>query len=653
MNISAVLRVMRDRRTVFCATALVVTIMFIGSIGAYDLWWHLKAGENILRTGNIPHEDPFSFTAAGRPWTYHSWLSGIILHVTHKWAGQGGLIVLRAMLMAGSLMISWVAARRRGVGAGLASILVLAACFQLQTRALMRPYLFSFVLFSVFYLLVQQTFEHGTPSSATVTRSRFGGVKWFLWGGGGRLILLPCLMVLWANLHAGFLVGLLIIGAFGAGEMVAVAVQKSDKSHYLRALLAERYGARFRALLLTGVLCLVAGVITPYGPGALLYPFRLVAEVKLVREVQEWQAMPLSGTFAVFWVLLALTVAALARSAYLCSRSTGLRQKAGQFCADAFLLAGFGLLAGRSVRNLAWVMLLVPPVLGYHFVATRHAVRKNKSKDEADREEEPFYVFVSYALGLVLALYHVMGGGGFGFGVSEDRFPVRAGDYLARAPLKGRFYNEYSWGGYLIWRFWPQRRVFIDGRCLVYGDAVIGEALAVAKGQGAWQEILEKYKVEGLLIRYRLRDSTHFFRSGKWHCVYWDDTALVAVGEAVRQASPQGLEYFPLSNPAVFRETFESASPARILEEVDHVLEWAPDCWTAWTFRARCLLKMAEEDTEGRADLFKQALEAAHRAVEINDIQPETWQALGQCYEALGHSKQATRAFRKANSLKP
>jgi len=636
-------RVAQDRRTVFCAVLVVVLLMSMTLEGADDLWWHLKAGENIVQTGKIPREDAFSFTAPGRPWIYHSWLAGIILYGVHRFAGLGGLIVLRAILMAASLMISWVAARRRGVGPGLASMLVLAACFQFQTLALTRPFLFSFVLFSITYLLLQQTLERPAPPAAA-SGSRFGAEKWFLWGGGGRLILLPCLAVLWANLHASFVVALLAIGAFGAAEMVSVAVQGGGRP-YVRTLLSGESGARFRALLAAGVVSLGAAMITPYGPGSLLYPFRLLTEVKLTAQVLEWQAMPLTASFAVFWELMCITILALAYSAYLCGRGAGLRRNAGQFCADALLVVGFGLLAARSMRNLAWLLLLVPPVLGYHVVAARHAFLGDRTRDEADRRQGRMYVFASYTLCAVLFLYRV-GGSDFGLSVSEERVPVRACDYLARAHLGDRFFNEYAWGGYLIWRFWPERRVFIDGRCDVYGDSVMGETLTVLRGQKGWEAILRKYAVDGLLIRYRSRDSRHFFRSGDWHCVYWDDMALVAVSDAARRTNPPEVEYFPLSNPAVFDDSIKDSPPQPILEEIDRVLATNPYCWTAWTFRAQCLLRMAEADEEGRKVLLQQATSAAQQAVRINSRRPETRRVLLQCREA-------TQALRLGASPEP
>ena len=640
----------RCRRAVFAVLAVVTVVMFVTHLGAYDLWWHLKAGESIVRTGAVPHQDPFSFTAAGRPWTYHSWFSGVVLYLVFSAYGVPGLIMLRAVLIAGSLLLSWSAARRRGVGAGLAAVLVLAACQQLQPRALTRPYVFSFVFFVVFYIVLQRMFRDVGPQAEPEDSPP--GVRAYLWGGKGRLLLLPALTLPWANLHGGFLVGVLLIGAFGAAELIELLARSRGKA-LPTTLLAAPSGARFRALLIAGLLCLAASLVTPYGAGTLLYPFRLFTQVKLTAQVQEWRPTPLSSDYVVFWALAALAALVLARAGLALRRRGGSSGGGvGRFCADALLLVGFGALAVHSVRHVSWFVLLVAPVLGYRLTAARTAAPQPEGRDLTGARRERVYVLAAGALAVVLCLRQFCGGVNVGFGVARENLPVGACDYLAEQKgLPDRFFNVYEWGGYLIWRFWPQRQVFIDGRCLVYGDRIIGEAMTVARGREGWQGILEHYGVEGIIIRYRARDSSHFFRSGRWHCIYWDDTAVIAVSERVRSRAPEGVEFLPLSNPVVFDEQLEESPPEALLAEIGKVLKREPRCWTALAERARCLLAMARRQPARRDALVQEALAAARQAVGVNKGEPETWQALGECCRAAGIEDEATKALDRARSL--
>ena len=622
-------------------------------VGAYDVWWHLKAAEQILRTGAIPDSDPFSFTAYGRPWVYHSWLSGMALFLFHGLGGTVGLVVARALVAAASSAIVWAVARRRGVDAGLTSILIVAAFFQLQVRALCRPYMFSFLFFAIFHLLLQRAFCAGRLPPTGGSGGRLSREDSFLWGKGGHLLILPCLMLLWVNMHAGFLVGLILIGAYGFAEMVALAAGSRPRN-YLSLLLREERGARFRALLVAGTLCLAASAITPYGAGVLMYPFRLLAEVKLVRQVLEWQPTPFKGDFFVFWAMLALFAVVYARSCYHAGKSGVLRPELAQFVVDLLLVGGFAFLAARTVRHMSWFLLAAPPIVGYHICLCRSlAAREDEAEGSAWSEaaRRRFYARVAPLFAAVVCFQQLLTGN-LGFGLAEGKFPVQACDFMASHNVGGRLYNVYEWGGYVIWRFWPRERVFIDGRCLVYGDPIIGQALDVAHGREGWGQVLDDWDVGKLLLNHRKYDCAHFFEAGGWHCVYWDDYALVAVSDEVAAEAPE-MKYFPLSNPAVFDRMLDTSDPDALLAELDSVIAEQPECWTALAERARALVKISatEPEQKQKQKLLSKALEDALESVRLAKRQSDPWRALCACYEALGSSKDAKAASRKAESL--
>ncbi len=546
-----------SHRLLWCALALVSLVLYTSHLAAWDVWWHLTAGEQIVRTFSVPRTDPFSYTAGGQPWVYHSWLGGVVMFAAHKMAGEAGLVLLRTALMSTGVILVCVAARRRGTSMGLACLLCLAVAWQLRTRALTRPYLFSFVLFMVFYLVLQRTRRHD-PSRAP-THARFGAKQWFLWGGGGRLLALPCLMVLWANLHGGFLVGMLAIGAFGAGEMLGLAHARR-RPPYWRALLGGVEGSRFRALFATGLLCLTASVITPYGAQPLLYPLRLFAEVKLIHKISEWRPVPFGPEYFIFWGLVALTVLAMAWSAAMCISRGELRGRAGQFWVDAVLMAGFGFLAIRSLRNVAWFVLLAAPVVGSHIALARQGQDAAEQDQEEAATRARVYSLAVYALAAVLILQHTAGGR-FGLGTASHRFPTVACDALEEDPLDVRFYSVYEWGGYLIWRWWPHKKVFIDGRCLVYGDEGIREAGVVARGEEGWEQILRRHGVQAVLISYRRRESSHFYRSPEWRVTYWDDDAFIALHRSLWEEDDAEDDTSVLPVPTLTVEPIEDTSP--------------------------------------------------------------------------------------------
>jgi hypothetical protein len=190
--------------------------------------------------------------------------------------------------------------------------------------------------------------------------------------------------------------------------------------------------------------------------------------------------------------------------------------------------------------------------------------------------------------------------------------------------------------------------VFIDGRCDVYGDAVMQETMAVAAGDPGWERVLDKYDVGAILIAYRHRDSKHFFADGRWRCIYWDDAAVVAVTDRVLRSRPETGVELDLSNPVMFEERLAGAPPAAVLEQIDGVLRTNPRCWTAWSQKARCLLKAAGESPSEGGGMVQDALQAASKAVKLAPREPDAWRSLAMCREAMGDTQAAARAMKKA-----
>ncbi len=230
-------RLAGDGRLLFVLMAAAAFVAFLGPLVAYDLWWHLKLGRMIVQTGHVPYTDVFSYTAAGRPWTFHSWLAGVVLAEVWAVAGATGVVLFRALMMTAGVLVAWALARRRGVAAGPACVLALTVCLQLRVQALARPYLFSFLFFTVFAYLLQ------SAASAQPPEGERARVRYWLWGRGGRLALMVPLTLIWANLHAGFLVGFLLLGAYGVGEMARILAVREGRP-YLRLLALDPARAR-------------------------------------------------------------------------------------------------------------------------------------------------------------------------------------------------------------------------------------------------------------------------------------------------------------------------------------------------------------------------------------------------------------------------
>ncbi|MGB6538145.1 MAG: hypothetical protein WBF58_19525, partial [Xanthobacteraceae bacterium] len=196
-------------------------------LGHYDLGWHLAAGDLIRNQGQIPFHDPWSFTSGGRQWYNISWLWDVIASALVQYTNFSGLLIF--VIACGAVIVGYLTSVCLSSGASrlAVGISVLASCLLYPTFAT-YPNIYltaspniSTMLFCAIY------YEHCLKKR-----------KWF-W--------LPAIMVLWTNLHGGFLLGFPIIGIFCA------------------AALLRRDWTSFRNYVLAGTVCFIATFINPLG----------------------------------------------------------------------------------------------------------------------------------------------------------------------------------------------------------------------------------------------------------------------------------------------------------------------------------------------------------------------------------------------------
>src|SRR5580700_1214329 len=197
-------------------------------LGHYDLGWHLSAGDLIRERGSIPLHDPWSFTAGETPWINLSWLWDVFASVLFQHTHFGGLTLF--VVACGALIVGYLTSACLSTGASTAAV-----CISVLSATLLYP---AFEAFPNVYLAA-------APNIATMVFSVIFYVECLR--GTKRVFLLPAMMVLWANLHGGFLLGLLIIGVFCG------------------AALLTRNWVKFKIYGFVGIGCFMATFITPLG----------------------------------------------------------------------------------------------------------------------------------------------------------------------------------------------------------------------------------------------------------------------------------------------------------------------------------------------------------------------------------------------------
>src|ERR1700689_200621 len=192
----------------FRAQTIFAAILFFGLLAMTarnavdpDLWWHLRTGQMIVETGQVPHSDPFSFTRAGHAWVSHEWLSDVVFYELWKHGGAAALIVFSAIVTTAGFMLLYLRCLRNGAKPHWAAAATVGGALAAAPCWGVRPQMFSFMMASLFIWLLE------TGES----RPR-------------RLLWILPLFLLWLNLHAGFALGPVLLLAYGVGLISETAL---------------------------------------------------------------------------------------------------------------------------------------------------------------------------------------------------------------------------------------------------------------------------------------------------------------------------------------------------------------------------------------------------------------------------------------------
>ncbi|MGH2350621.1 MAG: hypothetical protein ACRDJN_03285, partial [Chloroflexota bacterium] len=178
---------------------------------------HLTVGEHILASGAIPHADVFSHTMAGQPFVPYEWLAEVASALSYRLAGLAGPVLLHGMAIGLSFAVLFRHLRHRGHPVVLALAVTLLAAMASTLHWLARPHVFTFLGTAVFSFVLDGW-------HAGRLRSRW------LWA------LAPA-MALWANVHGGFLIGFILLGAYaGADALHLIAGDGETRSGARRRL---------------------------------------------------------------------------------------------------------------------------------------------------------------------------------------------------------------------------------------------------------------------------------------------------------------------------------------------------------------------------------------------------------------------------------
>jgi hypothetical protein len=184
-------------------------------------------------------------------------------------------------------------------------------------------------------------------------------------------------------------------------------------------------------------------------------------------------------------------------------------------------------------RNIPLYAIITAPYLG---VLLQPALggfgRLQKINEALTSVEINLKGFVFPALAIILVTFSFMSGVRFdpaqrGNVHDASRFPVEAVDWLEENPQKGNMFNEFIWGGYLLYRLWPDQTIYMDGTTDFYGEAFTREYARVVSLQDGWQDILVKYNVSWAILPSDRPLIAELKDVLGWQIIYTDSTATI------------------------------------------------------------------------------------------------------------------------------
>lgn len=469
-----------------------------------DTGWHLRTGEWMLANGRVPGADLFSFTRAGEPWFAWEWLWDLVFAWAHRHGGLAAVVMINVVLLSVTftLLFRLVRAKSNPVVAIVLTVLAIAAS---SVHWLARPHLVTLLLVVVWWAVLEQVRE----------RRRYK-----------LLAVLPGLMVLWTNVHGGFVAGGMLLAIYGAGELAGslAAAGPGERRAALRR--AGYYGIALAA-------CIAATFCNPYTWRLHQHILAYLSDPFLMDRTNEFMSLSFHHP-AAHWFEPALLVGAAA----------ALWSLARRRFAHGMVVLVWAHLALLSGRNIPLYMAVSAPVIALCLVEWTECLRQaaiplwmRGALDrfhtlclETGETERIWRLHLASAAGILLVaavVYAPAPPPAFRPAFSPGRFPVKAVEKLRPQIAGARVFTDMQWGDYLIYRLYPATRVFIDGRGDFYGADFCREFLDVMDVNHTWEARLNRYGVDTVLVPTGTALGAVLKESSRWRILYDDGHALV------------------------------------------------------------------------------------------------------------------------------
>jgi hypothetical protein len=440
--------------------------MNIGSLIDGDTFWAIKTGEWISAHG-IPHADPFSWTVLGQPWVAHEWLFDFLIYKFYWAFGYYGIALFILIGLFLLIYFLWKLYSSENKNVFQAVILMIIVVFMLKPGIVARPQVFGYAFFVYFFYVLYNKRD-------------------LLWT-------LPFVTVLWANMHGSVVLGIAMVFL----QFVYDSVYES---------VAQKKFALNSKLLVVSLFVPLFSLLNPYGTKLWSASYLLITN-DMNMQIVEWQPPDFGDPL---WLFIYLTIIFVAVIISFYGKHAGYNYR---FNLLAVYLAGTFYKAITGLRYLPYLAicwgLFVLKMMPDHLFSDNKLFNKKLSGIIA----LVMFVFIAFSISsLPVSL--------------EDAVDKKAWPVDAASRLENKItYNDYRWGGYLIFKDIP---VFIDSRADIYwkDSDVFKDDLDMGRFKRDPLDILNKYGIEQVIIPGGDPLDIFLKRVG-WVEYYRDETAVI------------------------------------------------------------------------------------------------------------------------------
>jgi hypothetical protein len=471
-----------------------------------DVFWHLATGRYIIQNFSVPSADVFGFITQGQKWIPFEWGWDVLTYAVFNAGGFYSLSIFRTAIVLAIFSLLFLLLRKNNVGISLITAFSFLLIFGILTRLSIRPQLatYFFIVFLIYTLF------------------NYKGSKSILYK-------LPVIFLIWANMHMGMLLGMMIFVLFILSEVIQnYAVNKNNIDAVNKTSL--------KYLLYSFILSLAAVLINPDFIFTYYYTFQH-SQMDMLEQINEWKSPLRSAAVAGYNVKI-----------YLFFLVTGLSviyysiKKKSYF--PFLIYISVGIYSMQAIRFISDFMLSVFAfwILSVDFILSKYKFAGSMNKPAVKILLAVFLIFAVFNI-YDNSLYTKYLGNSFretGFGVNEKFFPKSMFGFIQKEEINkigSKPFNNLKIGGYFIWNF-PESKNFIDSRNL--SDSIYSLYKNIDMKRQGFENIIDKldidyvmYSTPNLTVNAKEIDinivSYLSTVNDKWKLVFWDDRSFLFV----------------------------------------------------------------------------------------------------------------------------